>query len=35
MLGIPVHFVLRQTPDVGDEEIFRFVFLYVLELEVR
>ena len=35
MLGVPVHLVLGQTPDVWDEEIFRFVFLHIFELEVR
>ena len=34
MLRVPIHFGLSQTPDVGDEKVFRFVLLHVLELEV-
>ena len=34
MLWVPIHFGLSQTPDVGYEEVFRFVFLHILELEV-
>ena len=35
MLWVPIHFVLSKAPDVGDEKVFRFVFLHILELEVR
>ena len=35
MLWVPIHFALSQTPDVRDEKVFRFVFLHILELEVR